>query len=238
MKPLSKVFCDKKTILYNDIKKFFNNEEKYKSVGILYRRGALLYGPPGTGKTSLVAAIANELGKSLHVINLRNDVYSANILSEIFDRFSGDIVVVEDIDPDLLGYGEKPTFLPDKTPGFNFSDILNCLDGLVSVNNRYIVFTTNYPEKLPIDLIRPGRIDLKLEIGYATKSEIVQMFENFFPLEPISIGEEYADKVLQEFKNKVTMSEIQSHFQLNWDTPECVIETYKNTKKELYNYTY
>jgi chaperone BCS1 len=39
--------------IIDDIKKFEDSEQWYKSKGIPWRRGYLLYGPPGTGKTSL-----------------------------------------------------------------------------------------------------------------------------------------------------------------------------------------
>ena len=48
----------------------------------------------------------------------------------------------------------------------NLSGILNVLDGVVDCPNRIVVMTSNHPEKLDPALIRPGRVNLKLYLGY------------------------------------------------------------------------
>ena len=58
-------------------------------------------------------------------------------------------------------------FKSDKSDKLNLSGILNVLDGVVDCPGRIVVMTSNHPEKLDPALIRPGRVNLKLYLGYA-----------------------------------------------------------------------
>ena len=49
----------------------------------------------------------------------------------------------------------------------SLSGLLNALDGVASQEGRILIMTTNHIEKLDSALIRPGRIDLRLELNYA-----------------------------------------------------------------------
>ena len=62
----------------------------------------------------------------------------------------------------------------------NLSGLLNVLDGVVDTPGRMLVMTTNHPEMLDPALIRPGRIDKKLLLGYMSHTDIVCMIEHFF----------------------------------------------------------
>jgi mitochondrial chaperone BCS1 len=56
--------------LLDDIARFKNSHQRYRSLGVPYHRGYLFYGPPGTGKTSLVSALAERFGMSIYAVNL------------------------------------------------------------------------------------------------------------------------------------------------------------------------
>jgi chaperone BCS1 len=53
---------------------------------------------------------------------------------------------------------------------------LNAIDGVASHEGRVLVMTTNHPEKLDIALIRPGRVDMKIEFGLATRHQMEEIF--------------------------------------------------------------
>lgn len=53
--------------------------------------------------------------------------------------------------------------------------LMKLLDGIGDDNGRIIVATTNHPEKIPRQFLRPGRFDLKLELGYCTYSMFVDI---------------------------------------------------------------
>ena len=61
----------------------------------------------------------------------------------------------------------------------SLSFVLNLLDGILETPGRILIVTTNHVEKLDKAFIRPGRIDVNLEVGFCTLDMIIQMF-NFF----------------------------------------------------------
>lgn len=62
----------------------------------------------------------------------------------------------------------------------NLSFILNLFDGILETPGRIVIITSNYPDKLDKAFIRPGRIDINLEVGYCNKDMIIKMFSFFY----------------------------------------------------------
>ena len=62
----------------------------------------------------------------------------------------------------------------------NLSGILNVLDGVVDCPGRILVMTSNHPEKLDPALIRPGRVNIKLYLGYIDFSAACEMINMYF----------------------------------------------------------
>ncbi len=60
--------------------------------------------------------------------------------------------------------------------GITMSGLLNAIDGVASQEGRVLIMTTNYPEKLDDALIRPGRVDMKIEFTLASKEQIRELF--------------------------------------------------------------
>jgi mitochondrial chaperone BCS1 len=60
--------------------------------------------------------------------------------------------------------------------GITMSGLLNAIDGVASSEGRVLIMTTNYPEKLDDALIRPGRVDMKVDFTLATKHQTRELF--------------------------------------------------------------
>mmetsp|Transcript_76804 Transcript_76804/g.138558 ORF Transcript_76804/g.138558 Transcript_76804/m.138558 type:complete len:792 (-) Transcript_76804:49-2424(-) len=67
-----------------------------------------------------------------------------------------------------------------KKDKLNLSGLLNVLDGVVDTPDRILIMTTNHPEHLDPALIRPGRIDKKILLGYMSPSHSASMIEHYF----------------------------------------------------------
>ena len=67
----------------------------------------------------------------------------------------------------------------DKTK-LTMADVLETLDGVMEMDGRMLVITTNYPEKLDAALTRPGRIDVQLNFDRCTASTLMDMYEHFY----------------------------------------------------------
>ena len=62
----------------------------------------------------------------------------------------------------------------------NLAGLLNVLDGVVDTPERILVMTSNHPERLDPALVRPGRIDRKILLGYIRPEQCVQMLGHYF----------------------------------------------------------
>jgi len=67
-----------------------------------------------------------------------------------------------------------------KANKLTLATLLEVLDGVMEMEGRMLVITTNYPEKLDKALIRPGRIDLKVKFNKCTKQSLIEMYQHYF----------------------------------------------------------
>ena len=175
---------DKEQIIKSTINSFLNKEEWYKINGIPYQLGILLYGPPGTGKTSVIKAIANYVDRNIAILPVNN----IQNLEHAFNNMPDDsIIVLEDIDTNIITRSrdkstEEHSHLLDilEAEGTLLSHVLNTIDGLVSQHGRILIMTTNHIDKLDKALIRPGRVDLKVEVSYLNSNTFYKFMKRFF----------------------------------------------------------
>jgi len=94
------IMKNNKNLEIGDTLRHFNESEDWHvERGIPYKKTFLFYGPPGTGKTSMIKAIANELQRHIHYLNLsviKNDNELIGLMSRI--NFKETVLVIEDID--------------------------------------------------------------------------------------------------------------------------------------------
>jgi chaperone BCS1 len=64
--------------------------------------------------------------------------------------------------------------------GVSMSGLLNAIDGVASQEGRVLVMTTNHPEKLDDALVRPGRVDMKIEFALANKQQSRELFMRMY----------------------------------------------------------
>lgn len=164
-----------KELIKTSIDKFVNNRSWYIKNNIQYHFGILLYGVPSSGKTILAQAIAKYINASTFVIPGDSIMELPDIITNVLYRVPSDksfnCVIVEDID---CGFKKrKKQDDSDKDDGEDrekgFASILNCLDGINAPSNVIYIFTTNHIDQLDPALIRPGRCDLLINVGYITK---------------------------------------------------------------------
>lgn len=163
--------------LLGDVQEFTRSQQWYLDRGIPYRRGYLLYGPPGCGKSSYIFALAGSLNYNIALLNLNDKGLTddrLNILLSVVPPRT--IVLLEDVDAAFTKEREQKN-----TYSVTFSGLLNALDGVASTEERVIFMTTNHLERLDAALVRPGRVDVKLEIGHATPGQMRGMFVRFYP---------------------------------------------------------
>jgi mitochondrial chaperone BCS1 len=163
--------------LRDDIHDFFARRDWYAQMGIPWRRGYLFYGPPGTGKTSIAFALAGELHLKLCALSLTNPKLTDNVMADLLQRTPPrSLILLEDIDA-FFNAREKQ----DARVQISFSGLLNALDGVAAQEGRIVVLTTNHPERLDAALIRPGRIDVQVEMANASSEQLRGLLQRFLP---------------------------------------------------------
>lgn len=216
---MNSVFIPKETRkeLLKTLDSFVNNESFYKERGIPYQLGILLEGPPGTGKTSLIKAIASYTNKNISTIS---PTHLYDLPRSLGSFKESSIMVIEDIDTSTITNNRKEVLseenikkgemLKEEKTDFSFSslsDVLNSIDGILSIHGRVLIMTTNHCEKLDKALIRPGRVDLVIHVGFVTQETFNEFILSFFN-----------KKVNRKFTGKeITISKLQNEFLLGND---------------------
>lgn len=147
------------------------NPELFQRVGITPPKGCLLFGPPGTGKTLLARAVASQLDANfLKVVSSAIvDKYigeSARLIREMFG-YGRDhqpcIIFMDEIDA-IGGRRFSEGTSADREIQRTLMELLNQMDGFDALGQVKIIMATNRPDTLDPALLRPGRLDRKIEI--------------------------------------------------------------------------
>lgn len=216
--------------ILNDVKNFLSDKKWYRDHGIPYRRGYCLYGPPGNGKSSFVVALASELSLNICVLTLSASNMDDNTMQELLtDAPYNSIILLEDIDSIFVN---REATQDMKSNRVTFSGLLNALDGVVAQEDKLIFMTTNHLDKLDPALLRPGRCDVKIRFGNASKIQIRNMFLRFNPNCDELLTKKFVDSIPDE---SVSCSTLQEHF-LKYGDPESAVknvsEVLKDPKRE------
>ncbi len=155
----------------SEIVDFLHNPGKYKEIGAIMPKGALLVGPPGTGKTLLAKAVAGESKVPFFSISGSEFVemfvgMGAARVRDLFKQAQEKapcIVFIDEIDT----IGKKRD-----TGGFGGNDereqtlnqLLAEMDGFSGEKGVVILAATNRPESLDKALLRPGRFDRRIPV--------------------------------------------------------------------------
>ena len=144
--------------------------ELFEALGIAQPKGVLLYGPPGTGKTLLARAVAHHTECTFIRVSG----------SELVQKFIGEgarmvrelFVMAREHAPSIIFMDEIDSIGSSRVEGSSGGDsevqrtmleLLNQLDGFEATKNIKVIMATNRIDILDSALLRPGRIDRKIE---------------------------------------------------------------------------
>ncbi|KAH8117988.1 P-loop containing nucleoside triphosphate hydrolase protein [Phellopilus nigrolimitatus] len=144
--------------------------ELYEEMGIRPPKGVILYGVPGTGKTLLAKAVANQtsatflrvVGSELIQKYLGDGPKLVRELFRVAEEHAPSIVFIDEID--AIGTKRyESTSGGEREIQRTMLELLNQLDGFDTRGDVKVIMATNRIESLDPALIRPGRIDRKIE---------------------------------------------------------------------------
>ncbi|GLT82758.1 hypothetical protein SLE2022_011060 [Rubroshorea leprosula] len=172
-----------KKMIIDDLERFVRRREFYKKVGKAWKRGYLLYGPPGTGKSSLIAAMANYLKFDIYDLELASMYSNSDLRNVLLSTTNRSIIVIEDIDCSIQ-VQDRENGLESDNSKLTLSGILNFIDGLWSScgDEKIIVFTTNHKDRLDPALLRPGRMDVHINLSYCTVDAFRILASNYLDI--------------------------------------------------------
>lgn len=160
----------------------------YRAFGLTPCKGILLYGPPGCGKTLVAKAIASSFLKEKN-ISKDSFIYmkggemlspyvgvAENNIKAAFERArntEGSVIFIDEAEALLPARNSRRSSDVDTTIVPTF---LSEMDGFEE-GKTFVILATNYPQQLDEAIIRPGRIDLKIEISRPKQEDAKDIFK-------------------------------------------------------------
>ena len=177
-----------------EIVEFLKNPNKYNSLGARIPKGVLLVGPPGTGKTLLARAVAGEAGVPFFSISGSDFVemfvgVGASRVRDLFDKAKKNhpcIIFIDEIDAVGRQRGAGLGGGHDEREQ-TLNQLLVEMDGFGANEGVIMIAATNRPDILDPALMRPGRFDRQVMVGYPDikgREEILRVHAKGKPLAP------------------------------------------------------
>merc|ERR1712176_1107640 len=158
--------------------------ELYKQIGIDPPRGVLMYGPPGCGKTMLAKAVAHHTTASF--IRVVGSEFVQKYLGEgprmVRDVFrlakenSPSIIFIDEIDAIATKRFDAQTGADREVQRIPL-ELLNQMDGFDQNVNVKVIMATNRADTLDPALLRPGRLDRKIEFPLPDRRQKRMVFQ-------------------------------------------------------------
>ena len=173
---------------------FLKDPKKFNALGARIPKGVLLMGPPGTGKTLLARAVAGEAGVPFYSISGSDFVemfvgVGASRVRDLFDqakKTSPSIVFIDEIDAVGRQRGAGLGGGHDEREQ-TLSQLLVEMDGFGANTGVIVMAATNRRDILDPALLRPGRFDRQIVVGYPDvkgREEILKVHTRNKPLGP------------------------------------------------------
>ena len=186
--------ADEEKAELEEIVDFLKTPEKFNELGARIPKGVLLVGPPGTGKTLLARAVAGEAGVPFFSISGSDFVemyvgVGASRVRDLFEqakKHSPSILFIDEIDAVGRHRGAGMGGGHDEREQ-TLNQLLIEMDGFGANEGVIIIAATNRPDILDPALLRPGRFDRQLTVGYPDvkgREEILKVHAKNKPLAP------------------------------------------------------
>ena len=178
----------------SEIVEFLKNPARFNELGARIPKGVLLVGPPGTGKPLLARAVAGEAGVPFFSISGSDfvEMYVGVGASRVRDLFaqakknSPAILFIDEIDAVGRHRGAGMGGGHDEREQ-TLNQLLVEMDGFGANEGVIIIAATNRPDILDPALLRPGRFDRQITVGYPDvkgREEILKVHSRNKPLAP------------------------------------------------------
>ena len=177
-----------------EVVEFLKDPKKFNSLGARIPKGVLLMGPPGTGKTLLARAVAGEAGVPFYSISGSDFVemfvgVGASRVRDLFDqakKTAPSIIFIDEIDAVGRQRGAGLGGGHDEREQ-TLNQLLVEMDGFGANTGVIVMAATNRRDILDPALLRPGRFDRQIVVGYPDvkgREDILKVHTKNKPLGP------------------------------------------------------
>ena len=185
--------CDEEKEELEEVVAYLKNPAKFTHLGAKIPHGVLLVGPPGTGKTLLAKAVAGEAGVPFYSMSGSDFVemyvgVGASRVRDLFDnarRSNAAIIFIDEIDAVGRQRGAGLGGGHDEREQ-TLNQLLVEMDGFDGHSGIIVMAATNRPDILDSALLRPGRFDRQITVGYPDirgREDILKVHANGKPFE-------------------------------------------------------
>ena len=183
-----------------DVIDFMKNPNQYVDMGARMPKGLILYGPPGTGKTLMAKAIAKESGVAFFSVSGSDFVQmyvgvGASRVREIFKearKHNKAVIFIDEIDAIGKKRSQNAANSNDEKDQ-TLNALLTEMSGFKEDEGIIVIAATNRLDMLDDALLRPGRFDRHIEVGYpdlSARESIIRLHVKNKPIsDSVSISE-------------------------------------------------
>lgn len=201
--------------------------ELYDAAGIKPSKGVLLSGPSGTGKTLLAKAVATEANANF--ISVKGPELISKWVGESEKHVREIFKKAKQVSPSIIFFDEFDSISKARGSGMGndasekvVNQLLTELDGIEDLENVMIIAATNRADLIDPAILRPGRIDARVELGIPdteTRREIFSVHTRRMPLEKgidldyyVSVTDDFSGAEIEAICRNAGISAIKRHY--------------------------
>jgi Cdc6-like AAA superfamily ATPase len=181
---------------------------RYKALGIGFPSAVILHGPPGSGKTFAVERLIEYLGWPSY--NIDASSVASPFIHETSKKVAGVFETAQENAPSVLVIDEMEAFLADREAGAGHHRVEEVAEFLRRIpeakkHDVLIIAMTNRLDMIDPAILRRGRFDHHISVGYASQSEVHALVDKLLselptagPIDTYMLAEKLSDRPLSD----------------------------------------
>lgn len=184
--------------------------DRFAKVRLLHKMNILLHGIPGGGKTCIVNRVSAKVIESGGIVLFNPDPRALKKIFSVLDTLQPNtrvLIIFEELDQMIRNFSEDA--------------FLHVLDGEIQKHNAMFIATTNFIDKVPARIRRPGRFPVRLEVGLPNRE--ARCFYLNLKLNLPELSEKIADET-EGFSIDQLKEVVRAHYCMRKDLDKTLVD--------------